>query len=615
LSKGAARLPWLETFAETLSKCARALSTAAFFGALAWGVCAGSASAQTQSQIQYTYDAAGNLIQVTRSAVTPKADLTVTNLSVGSISKNGDGSFNVPATFRINNIGNSAAVATWYDRGYLSANSTLHDTDQALGGFNTRTLNLAIGANYTVSTTFTTTTTTTPGDYTLIVKADGGASLSGQYSPTGANYVAESDETNNTQSAAINLPANALPDLTVSNASVGTIVENQDASYSIPVTFTVNNVGNNVAQPRWFDMAYLSANGVLDNSSVNLYGYNYRTTALAAGSSYTVTLTFPTTNTTVAGNYTLFIKADGHSAAQTGGTNTDTGNLVESNETNNAQAVPVTLPGKPDLTVSNSSVGSIVENQDGSYSIPVTFTVSNSGASPAQPRWFDMAYLSTNGVLDNSSVNLYGYNYRTAALATASSYTVTVTFPTTSTTAAGNYTLFIKADGHSAAQTGGTNTDSGNVVESNESNNTRALALTLPGRPDLSVSNMNVGTIVKNANASYNIPVTYTVNNIGNSAAQPRWFDLAYLSTNGVLDNSSVNLSGYNYRLAALAAGSSYSVTTTFTTTTTTAAGSYTLFVKADGHGSQVGGTNTDNGIVAEVNESNNAASQVVVLP
>jgi hypothetical protein len=218
-------------------------------------------------------------------------------------------------------------------------------------------------------------------------------------------------------------------------------------------------------------------------------------------------------------------------------------------------------------------------------------------------------------VLDNSSVNLYGYNYRTTALAAGSSYTVTVTFPTTNTTAAGNYTLFIKADGHSAAQTGGTNTDNGNVVESNESNNTQALALTLPGRPDLSVSNMSVGTIVKNANSSYNIPVTYTVNNIGNSAAQPRWFDLAYLSTNGVLDNSSVNLSAYNYRLAALAAGSSYSVTTTFTTTTTTAAGSYTLFVKADGHGSQVGGTNTDDGIVAEANESNNVASQVVVLP
>src|ERR1700730_11262870 len=110
--------------------------------------------AQSQSQLQYTYDAAGNLIQVTRSAVTPKPDLTVTNLLVGTISKNGDGSFNVPVTFPVNNTGNPAAPATWYARGYLSANSSLHDTDQVLAGYNTRSTNLAAGANYPVTTTF-----------------------------------------------------------------------------------------------------------------------------------------------------------------------------------------------------------------------------------------------------------------------------------------------------------------------------------------------------------------------------------------------------------------------------------------------------------------------------
>ena len=64
---GAAILAWVGDCAGMLSKCVKALPAAAFFGALAWGLCAGSTSAQTQSQIQYTYDAAGNLIQVTRS--------------------------------------------------------------------------------------------------------------------------------------------------------------------------------------------------------------------------------------------------------------------------------------------------------------------------------------------------------------------------------------------------------------------------------------------------------------------------------------------------------------------------------------------------------------------
>ena len=128
---------------------------------------------QTQSRVQYTYDAAGNLIQVTRSAVTPKPDLAITNLAVGVISFNANGSFNVPVTFQVNNIGTSAALATWYDSGYLSATALLTACDQALGGYNTRTINLPVGANYSVSTTFTTTTTTAAGNYTLIVKADG----------------------------------------------------------------------------------------------------------------------------------------------------------------------------------------------------------------------------------------------------------------------------------------------------------------------------------------------------------------------------------------------------------------------------------------------------------
>ena len=56
-------------------------------------------------------------------------------------------------------------------------------------------------------------------------------------------------------------------------------------------------------------------------------------------------------------------------------------------------------------------------------------------------------------------------------------------------------------------------------------------------------------------------------------------------------------------------------VTTTFTTSTTISAGSYTLFIKTDGHGTTTGGTNTDNGVVAEPDEVNNVVAIPVVLP
>jgi hypothetical protein len=580
----------------------------------AFALAAAPASGQAQSQVQYLYDAAGNLISVARSAVL-LPDLTVSNLAVGAISVNADHSFNIPVTFQVSNTGSGPANASWYDRGYLSANSTLHDTDQALGGFNVRTSFLAARDHYTVSTVFTTSITTAAGNYTLIVKSDGGAGM-GQYSPTGANNVAESNEANNMQYLAINIPANPKPDLTVSNASVGAISVAQNGVYYLPVTYTVTNGGQTSAAPSWFDLAYLSANATLDDSDQNLAGYNTHSAALVAGASYTSTKTYSTTAGTAAGSYTLFVKADGRGSAVGTGTNTDSGNLVESNEANNTQALALTLPAKPDLTVSNVSVGAISVSQTGAYSIPVTFTVANLGGLAAPPNWYDLAYLSVDGVLDNADQNLVGKNYVTTALAAGASYTATTTFNSPAVTAPGSYTLFVKTDGHGSALPLGTNTDTGNLVESNEANNTQALALTLPAKPDLVLSNVSVGTIVKNADNSKSISVTFTVINNGGVAAQPNWYTLAYLSTDATLDNADPNLAGNNLHTTALAAGAGYSGTVTFGTSTTTAAGNYTLFVKVDGRSPTLGGgTNTDTGYVTEGNEANNVVALPVVLP
>ena len=568
--------------------------------------------AQQQSRVQYSYDPAGNLIQVVRSTVALQPDLIVNNLSVGVIAANANGSFNVPVAFQVKNAGTSAALAPWYDRGYLSTNPVLHDTDQAMGGYNTRAIPLDVGATYSVSTTFTTSTTTVPGNYQLIVRADGGAGAT-PFSPTGVNLVPESDETNNTQSVGINLPANPKPDLTLSNMSVGGISVNQAGVYSFPVTYTVTNVGAASSAPTWTDLAYLSIDSSLDSGDQNLKGNNTRNTALASGASYTVTTTFSSTSTTAPGNYTLFVKTDGHGTT-TGGTNTDNGAVAEGNEANNTQAVVLTLPTKPDLSVSNVNLGAISVSQAGAYSFPVTYTVTNGGEAGALPTWTDLAYLSTDATLDNADQNLKGNNTRNTALASGASYTATTTFTTTATTVPGNYTLFIKTDGHGTT-TGGTNTDNGVRAEGNEANNTQALALTLPTKPDLSLGNVSVGGIVKNANGSRGIAVTYTVTNLGGATAAPVWYDLAYLSNDTVLDNADPNLTGTHTHNTALAAGASYTLTITFTTSSTVAAGSYTLFIKTDGHGTTTGGTNSDNGVLAEPNEANNVVAIPVVLP
>ena len=96
--------------------------------------------------------------------------------------------------------------------------------------------------------------------------------------------------------------------------------------------------------------------------------------------------------------------------------------------------------------------------------------------------------------------------------------------------------------------------------------------------------------------------------------AVANWWDAGYLSSDATLSNTDLVV-GYLQHTAPLAAGASYTAGGTYTTTTTTAPGTYTLFVKADGRGSWLGYTNTDNGYVAEANEGNNTASMTVVLP
>ena len=576
-----------------------------------------------------------------------RPDLAVSNASIGTIVTNQNGTYTIPVTYKVTNNGTVTALPNWVDLAYLSSNGVLDTASVLLAGEHGRTTALAAGASYTVTVSYTTNTAVAPGNYTVFIKADGHdpsgsyhASISGY--PTGTvtdnGNVAEANETNNAQGLAVTL---SRPDLAVSNASIGTIVTNQNGTYTIPVTYKVTNNGTVTALPNWVDLAYLSSNGVLDTASVLLAGEHGRTTALAAGASYTVTVSY-TTNTAVApGNYTVFIKADGHDpsgsyhASISGyptGTVTDNGNVAEANETNNAQGLAVTL-SRPDLAVSNASIGTIVTNQNGTYTIPVTYKVTNNGTVTALPNWVDLAYLSSNGVLDTASVLLAGEHGRTTALAAGASYTVTVSYTTNTAVAPGNYTVFIKADGHDpsgsyhASISGyptGTVTDNGNVAEANETNNAQGLAVTL-SRPDLAVSNASIGTIVTNQNGTYTIPVTYKVTNNGTVTALPNWVDLAYLSSNGVLDTASVLLAGEHGRTTALAAGASYTVTVSYTTNTAVAPGNYTVFIKADGHdpsGSYHAsisgyptGTVTDNGNVAEANETNNAQGLAVTLP
>jgi hypothetical protein len=154
----------------------------------------------------------------------------------------------------------------------------------------------------------------------------------------------ESNEVNNI----VALPVSLNADLALSNVSIGTMTANANGTYTIPVTFTVTNQGTVTANPNWYDLAYLSADGVLNNTDQVLSGNNLRITELAPGASYTLTINYTTSNSTPSGAYTLFLKTDGRNGSYIngvflGGTLTDNGVLTESNEVNNIVALPVSF--------------------------------------------------------------------------------------------------------------------------------------------------------------------------------------------------------------------------------------------------------------------------------
>ena len=536
---------------------------------------------------------------------TGQADLAMGPLSIGTIIANRDGSWTIPFSFTVTNPGTVPVRPIWYDRGYLSTNAVLDKDDQGLWYAQIDGV-LAPGQSYTVSSSVTTTTSTAPGSYTFIVKADGHESSSGGTNMDNGG-IPEASEINNTASATVTL---SRPDLAASALTLGTVVANQNGSWTIPVSFKVTNAGTVAAQPVWYDVGYLSADAVLDAGDQSPWTLAQRSGPLAPGDSYMVSTTFTTTTTTTPGNYTFFVKTDGHNSV-TGGTITDDGGVVETSKANNMLSASVSL-SRPDLVASALTLGTVVANQNGSWTIPVSFKVTNAGPVAAQPVWYDVGYLSADGVLDAGDQSPWILGQRSGALAPGDSYMVSSTFTTTTATSPGNYTFFVKTDGHNSV-TGGTITDNGGIVETSKTNNMLSASVSL-NRPDLAASALTIGTIVANSNGSWTIPVSFKVTNVGTVAAQPIWYDVGYLSADGVLDagdQSPLPLGQYS---AVLAPGGSYTVSATFTTTTTTAPGNYTFFVKTDGHNSVTGGTITDNGGLVEASKANNKLSTAITL-
>ncbi len=308
---------------------------------------------------------------------------------------------------------------------------------------------------------------------------------------------------------------------------------------------------------------YLSTNLSIDATDPILGSRSVPPLASGASSTGSTSLTVP--NGTATGTYFLLAKADADNAA------------AETNEQNNTRFASLQIG--PDLVVSALSAPS---KAAAGSAIVVSDTTKNQGGGTADPST-TMFFLSTNATLDASDVRLDA-SHSVAALSPdqTSSGTTSVTIP--AGTAVGLYYLIAKADAGGA------------VPESQESNNTRAVTLSVG--PDLIVSALAAPS---RGGAGTAMTVTETVTNQGASPGGSSTTRF-YLSKDFSVDASDVVLDG-SRSVAALSANESSTGSTALTIPAATATGTYVIVAKADA-----------DGVVPETNEINNTRGATIQI-
>jgi hypothetical protein len=302
---------------------------------------------------------------------------------------------------------------------YLSTNSIWDAGDTLLGS---RAIPaLAPGGSSSGATLVTIPFGKATGNYFIIARADAGGALT------------ESNETNNTKSAAIRV---SPPDLVVSAISVPTT---GGAGLTITATNTTKNQANTGPAPASTTKFYLSANSTLDGGDPLIGFQDVGALNPGASEAHSTSLAIPAG--TAKGTYYVIAKADAD-------------NLVTETLENNNTASDTIVIG-PDLIVSVLTVPSIAQ---AGQQINVTDTTRNQGGGSAAASTTSY-YLSTNSTFGTGDVSLGGRSVGALNPGQSSPGPQTsVTIP--AGTAPGNYYIVAVSD------------DAAVVPETNETNNT-----------------------------------------------------------------------------------------------------------------------------------------------
>jgi subtilase family serine protease len=446
---------------------------------------------------------------------------------------NAGSSFQVSWT--VKNQGTVAANANWYDNVYLSNDATYDSSDYYLTDqYIDSQTPLAANGTYTINRSVTVPSNVV-GDRYLLFIADQN------------NYQGEIDETNNVLAVPITING---ADLIVSAYSAPS---QTSLGSTIDLSWTVKNQGKAIATADWYDRVYLSRDALLDSSDSQVTSQYISTqTPLAVEKTYTINRSVTLSNSLPAGQLYLIFATDRDNYQ------------LETSETNNILAVPITIAG-PDLILSAATApDSAILNSN----IDVSWTVTNQGTISANADWSDYIYVSSDPLYDSSDIYVNSF-YRKNSLTANLSYSQnrTITLPANSGTG-DRYLLFVTDINKSQGET-------------DDNNNVKAVPIKLSA-PDLKIVS---ATAPSTAILNQNINVSWTVKNSGTVNAPANWYDYVYVSNDDKWDTSDLQVgagSQYIDSQTPLAADGTYTISKNITIPTNAATGNRYLIFYAD---------------------------------
>tara|TARA_R110002049_G_scaffold2750_10_gene22473 strand:+ start:128718 stop:144401 length:15684 start_codon:yes stop_codon:yes gene_type:complete len=329
---------------------------------------------------------------------------------------------------------------------------------------------------------------------------------------------------------------------------------------TIPIGWSVQNLGDQTASSDWFDGIYLSQDETFDTNDTPLVSRHAKYQSPLDGSANYSATRSALLPSMAAGEYYLIAVTDSSESQD------------EDDETNNQLTRPITVTSPDiDLRVTAIDFPAAVVSED---FLSISWTVTNDGIETTSRSWNDRVYLSADDVLDDDDRNLGGSSSVTR-LAAGQSYDQSANIRVGAMTP-GEQFILVQTD------------TSNQQAEDDESNNVLAIPV-LVQAGDLTATNLTVVDSGGSTNpvSGGSIDVSWTISNIGDHEVVGSTNQSVIYSVDNVLDDGDRVLANINFSATdGLPPGSNANQTTTASLRNVPAGDGY-IFVSLDQPGNR----------------------------